>query len=101
MIAYTYTFYTRYSKILKKKVYYARFRDPDTGKRMNGISTGQTSLNEAKLWCDKFLKQGKFTEKSKRKFKEIRQRESVSLSLNPNPEGLLQWMSSAVYLILK
>lgn len=71
MVSYTYTLYTRYSKKLKKKVYYVRFRDPDTEKRMTGISTGQSRLNEAKLWCDKFLKQGKFTEKSKRKFKDF------------------------------
>ena len=71
MIAYTYTPYKRYSKKLKKDVYYARFRDPDTGDRMSGISSGKTTWNEFRLWCDEYLKQGRFSEKSKQKFRDF------------------------------
>jgi len=68
MVAYKYTLYPRYSKRLKKNLYYARFRNPDTGKRLPGRSTGKTTVNEAKLWCDAQLRQGFYSPHSQMKF---------------------------------
>ena len=56
MIAYPYSLFKRYSKRLGKSVYYIRFRDPDTGKRLAGRSSGKTDKNEARLWADTQLK---------------------------------------------
>jgi integrase len=49
---------------LKKNVYYAQFRNPDTGERLPGRSTGKTDKNDAKLWCDEQLQSGTYISKS-------------------------------------
>jgi integrase len=73
VVAYKYSLYRRYSKRLDKDVYYARFRDPDTEKRLPGRSTGKTTLNEAKIWCDDQLRSGFYSPHSQIKFRQYAQ----------------------------
>ena len=57
-----YSFYKR--KLRKKSIYYVRFRDPDTGKRLPGISTGKTNKGDADRWAREYLTSGKLNNKS-------------------------------------
>jgi len=41
----------------RKPIYYARFRDPDTGQRRSAISTGCTRRDDAVRWCERYLTQ--------------------------------------------
>ena len=41
-----YTFYKRTTK-KNKRTYYVRFRDPETGERLSGISTGCPTKGDA------------------------------------------------------
>ena len=68
MIAYRYSLYKRHSKRLGKAVFYVRFRDPDSGRRMPGRSSGKTDRNEARIWSDKQLKDGKYSPRADVKF---------------------------------
>lgn len=68
MIAYPYSLFKRHSKRLGKSVYYVRFRDPDTGKRLPGRSSGETDKNRARIWADKQLRSGKYSAKAEMKF---------------------------------
>ena len=53
-----YTLYKRQVTQGKKTIYYVQFRDPDTGKRLPGRSTGQTAKGAAENWCIEQLKRG-------------------------------------------
>ena len=68
MIAYHYSFFRRHSKRLGKDVYYVRFRDPDTGRRLPGRSSGESDRNKARIWADKQLKDGKYAARADVKF---------------------------------
>ncbi len=52
-----YTFYTRPSKKYRK-IYYVRFRDPETGERLPGISTKTNKQVEAYRFAEDYLKYG-------------------------------------------
>lgn len=52
--------YTLYTRRMQdgRKVYYYRARDPDTGARLPGLSTGKATAREAYAWCDSQLAAG-------------------------------------------
>jgi len=41
-----------------RKVYYYRARNPETGERLAGLSTGKASMREAVLYCEGLLSEG-------------------------------------------
>ncbi|MFA6508688.1 MAG: hypothetical protein WCT14_21495, partial [Treponemataceae bacterium] len=53
----------------KKGIYYVRFRDPDTGIRLPGISTGCLRKADAENFAIEYLKKGKVQAKSKTTFR--------------------------------
>ncbi len=68
----TFTFYKR-KNTKGKDIFYARFRDPDTGERMSGISTGHTTKGGAQNWAINYLNSGKLNKQSKMLFKNFSQ----------------------------
>ncbi len=65
-----FTFYIRKNR-KNKKVYYVRFRDPDIGKRLSGISTGKSTKAEAISWAVSQLENGEYRPRKEIKFKEF------------------------------
>jgi integrase len=61
-----YTLYKR--KADKKEPYYVRFRDPETGKRMSGLSTHTNKKAEADNFAIKMIRENKVSGKSKQTF---------------------------------
>jgi hypothetical protein len=51
--------YKRPTSKEKKYVYYCRFYDPETGERLPGRSTGQTSKAAAENWAFEQIQKGK------------------------------------------
>ncbi len=48
--------YTVFPRTLaKKRIYYAQFRDPETGARRSAVSTGCTRADDAVRWCERRL----------------------------------------------
>lgn len=62
-----YTFYKRTTKN-NKKTYYVRFRDPETGERLSGISTGCPTKGDADRWARDYIAQGNLNKKSTQLF---------------------------------
>ena len=61
-----YTLYKR--KAGKNEPYYVRFRDPETGKRMSGLSTHTNKKAEAENYVIKMIKENKVSKKCKYSF---------------------------------
>jgi len=64
----TFTFYKRHTNKKNVHIYYVRFRDPDTGERLAGLSTGCTSKGAAQNWAMEYLASGRLVRKSNMKF---------------------------------
>ena len=62
-----FTFFPRKSKRYGL-VYYVRFRDPNTGKRINPVSSGQTTKGATKNWAIEQIKAGKIFKPTKYNF---------------------------------
>lgn len=62
-----YSFLLRTSKKYGK-IYYVRFRDPETGERMTAVSSGKTTKKAADKWAIAQLSSGNVTRKSKHNF---------------------------------
>lgn len=58
-----FTIYPRKSKT-RGKIYYVRFREPDSGERLSGVSSGQTTKKAANNWAIKQISSGKIARKS-------------------------------------
>lgn len=56
-----------------KYIYYVRFRDPYTDKRLPAISTGQTSKAAAEAYAVEYLKKGTITSKANINFSQYAQ----------------------------
>lgn len=52
------TLYKRQVTEGKKPIYYVQYRDPQTGRRLPGRSTGQTSKRADETWCVAQMKIG-------------------------------------------
>ena len=59
-----YTLYKRPTTKKGKFVFYVQFRDPDTEKRLAGMSTGQPTKSAAETWVIEKLKKGGISSKS-------------------------------------
>ena len=70
MTAYGYTLYKRDSKRKGRPIYYVQFRDGRTGRRLPGRSTGLTSKNEARRWCESQLRDGYYVGEGEMRFSE-------------------------------
>ena len=57
-----------YTFLKREKIYYVRFRDPDTGRRMTARSTQQTSKAAAENWALDQAKRGLSGTKSRMTF---------------------------------
>ena len=63
-----YSLFKRATTKKNKFIYYAHFRDADTGKRLTAVSSGQQSKSAAETWCIKQLKKGSYKPKSNMTF---------------------------------
>lgn len=66
-----YTLYRRETTKQNSFVYYVRFRDPETGERLGGLSTGCTSKDAANNWAIDYLAGGKLTAKGNMRFQDF------------------------------
>jgi len=50
-----YTIHKRPTVHRNRSIYYAQFRDPETGHRQSAVSTGCTRRDDAVRWCKRYL----------------------------------------------
>ena len=63
-----FTLYKRPASKPNKHIYYVQFREPDTGERLSGLSTGQATKAAAETWAYEYLKKGFISAKANMSF---------------------------------